>query len=73
MELRDPGPGRRQPRQDAEGQRRDEEEGVQPVEDAAVAREEVAEVLDVRVALEHRRCQISNKGYGRDARAVDEA
>ena len=72
-QLRDPGPGRRQSRQDAEGQRRDEEEGGQPIEDAAVAREEVPEVLDVRVALEHRRRQITNKGYRRDARAVDEA
>ena len=72
-QLRDPGPGRRQPRQDAEGQRRDEEEAIEPIQDAAVAREEVPEVLDVRVALEHRRRQISNKGYRRDARAVDEA
>ena len=55
-QLRDPGPGRREPRQDAEGQRRDEEEAIEPIEDAAVAREEVPEVLDVRVALEHRRC-----------------
>ena len=72
-QLRDPGPGRRQPRQDAKGQRRDEEEGVQPIQDAAVAREQMPEVLDVRVALEHRRREVSNKGYGRDARAVDEA
>ena len=55
-QLRDPGPGRRQPRQDAEGQRRDEEEAIEPIQDPAVAREEVAEVLDVRVALQHRRC-----------------
>ena len=27
-QLRDPGPRRRQPRQDAEGQRRDEEEAI---------------------------------------------
>ena len=48
-QLRDPGPGRRQPRQHAEGQRRDEEEAVEPIQDAAVAREEMPEVLDVRV------------------------
>ena len=55
-QLRDPGPGRRQPRQDAEGQRRDEEEAIQPIEDAAMAREQMPEVLDVRVAFQHRCC-----------------
>ena len=72
-QLRDPGPGRRQPRQHAEGQRRDEEEGVQPIENAAVAREEVPKVLDVRVPFQHRRREVSNQCYGRHPRAVDEA
>ena len=68
--LGEPGARRDEAREDGERERRDEDVAVEAVEDAAVAREEVAKVLDLAVALEHGRSEVADERDERDEDAV---
>src|SRR6185437_15276747 len=56
-----------------EGDRRREQEGIDPIEEAAVARDEPARLLRARRSLQHRLGQVAGLRRARDENAEDRA